>query len=67
MYPFINDIGNKKVSEALPHLEFLSADYNLSFAVLPDIQIGTKKYLFLSIGNPEKIMTRIIRNSERNN
>ena len=67
MYPYTNDIGQRKVSEVLPHLEFLAADYNLPFSVLPNIKIGTKKFLFLSLGNPEKIMKRIIRNSEKNN
>lgn len=67
MYPYPNDIGQRKVSEALPQLEFLAADYNFNFTLLPNIQIGTKKFLFLSLGNPEKIMIRIIRNSEKNN
>lgn len=67
IYPYTTDIGSMKVSKALSLIEFLSADYNLPLAILPDIQIGTKKFLYLSLGNPEKIIVRIIRNSERNN
>lgn len=67
MYPFFNDIGNAKVSEILPALEFVSADYNLQLAVLPNTTIGTKKYLFISFGSALKIGTRILRNSQRNN
>lgn len=67
MYPYTNDIGKMKVSEAIPLMEFISADYNLDFAILPTNPEIKNKPLFIWRNNAFKVITRILRNSQRKN
>jgi len=67
IHPFLNDIGKMKVSEAIPVMELISADYNLDFAVLPANPTTKNKPLFIWRNNAFKIITRVLRNSQRNN
>ena len=66
IYPFFNDIGKMKVSQALPLLELISADYNLELAVLPNLNMK-KQPLVLWRNNAMKTAERILRNCQRNN
>ena len=67
MYPFFTDIGKMKVSEALPLLEFIAADYNLDIAVLPKDPMGDNKYKAIWRRHAMRTATRILRNNQRNN
>lgn len=67
MYPFFTDIGKAKVSKVLEAMEFVSADYNLGLSVLPKDPIGQNKYLFIFGRHDIRIITRILRNNQRNN
>lgn len=66
MYPFTNDIGKMKVSKALPLLEYISAEWNLNLAVLPN-NASSNGSAFISKNNAFKIAYRILKNSSRNN
>lgn len=68
IYPFFTDIGQMKVSEALPLLGFIAKDYKLDFAILPPRQDGQKNiHLAVWRNNNMKVLERILRNSQRNN
>lgn len=65
MYPFTNNIGEMKVSAALPLLGFIANDWKLDMAILPDHP--GKIHLVVWRGHSLKIAIRILINSKRNN
>ncbi len=63
MYPFTNPIGKMKVSQAMPLLNFISHEWQLSLVCLP----AEQKMLSWGNGIAERIATRILKHSQRNN
>lgn len=65
MYPFTNNIGNMKVSAALPLLGFIANDWKLDLALVPDYPGKIHDVVWRGINM--RTATRILKNSERNN
>lgn len=61
MYPFTNDIGKMKVSDAMPLLGIIASDWNLN------MKTSAPNGRMICMGNSFKVATRILRNSARNN
>lgn len=68
IYPFLNDIGKMKVSEALPVLGIIASDWKQDFALVPARPDGQKTiHHAVWRNNTFKVLTRIMRNNQRNN
>lgn len=65
MYPFTNEIGKMKVSDALPLLGFIANDYKLDLVIIPNHP--DKMHQVVWRKNAMKICTRILKNSAKNN
>lgn len=62
MYPFINDIGKTKVSQAMTLLNWITADWDLpKFGCIP-----AQQKLFCW-GHSDRTASRILKHSARNN
>lgn len=67
MYPYTNDVGKMKVSQALPLLAFIASDYKLDLKLLPVNKHKPTIHMVVWRGNHMKVAERILRNSQRNN
>jgi len=65
MYPFTNEIGSMKVSEALPMLGVISNDYKLELAVVSPNPQRIHQVVWRK--NHMEVAKRIHKNSKRNN
>lgn len=65
MYPFTNDLGKMKVSQALPLIGFIANDWKLDLALLPDHP--GKIHDVVWRGSNMRTAIRILKNSVRNN
>jgi len=61
MYPFTNETGNMKVSEAMPLLNLIAADWKLK------LRCNTETKTMFFIGDSFIVAKRILKNSARNN
>lgn len=61
MYPFFTTTGKMKVSEAMPLLNFIAADWSQR------LQCNTKEQTMLSFGKSFTVCSRILKHSTRNN
>lgn len=61
MYPFTNTIGQMKVSQAMALMNFIAVDWNQR------LRCDQAAQKMLSFGNSFKVVTRILKNSARNN
>lgn len=60
MYPFTNQVGTMKVSQAMPIMNFIAVDWNQRLRCTPD-------HKMLSFGKSFRIVNRILVQSARNN
>lgn len=65
MYPFTDNIGKMKVSQAIPLLSFIAKDWNLNLTQVPDYP--GKIHSMVWRGPNLRTATRILKNSVRNN
>lgn len=61
MYPFFTCTGQMKVSNAMPLMNFIAADWSLKMGCI------TKDQKMVSFGKSSIIACRILKNSARNN
>lgn len=61
MYPFTNETGKMKVSQAMQLLDWIAIDWDLKMRCIP---IEQKMFSF---GKSFRISSRILKNSARNN
>lgn len=62
MYPFTNETGKMKVSQAMTLLNWIAVDWNID--KLRCIPVEQKLFCW---GHGDKIASRILKNSARNN
>lgn len=61
MYPFTNTTGKMKVSQAMSLMNFIAVDWNLK------MRCATPEQKMLCFGKDFRIVSRILKNSARNN
>ena len=65
MYPFTDQIGKMKVSQALPLIAFIAKDWKLDLSMVPEYP--GKIHSMVWRGHNLRTITRILKNSARNN